>query len=92
MNLQPPYDYETFAQPFFPVAERLEDQASAAVADGDLTKASLLYRRAAAVYRIARFPMPLAPKQKVAWERNKAAYLKGAKSVLPCPLSTLVVA
>ena len=81
MNLQPPYDFERYAQPFFPVAERLEEQASVAVADGDLSKASQLYRRAAAVYRIARFPTPQSPKQKLAWECNKAAYLKGAQSV-----------
>ncbi|KAI9779588.1 MAG: hypothetical protein M1816_003469 [Peltula sp. TS41687] len=83
MDLQPPYDFERYAGPFFPVAERLEEQATAAEADGHLSTASKLYLRAAALYRIARFPTPQSPKQKVAWERNKAAYLKGAQYMNP---------
>ena len=36
-------------------------------------------RRAAAVYRISRFPIARTEKTKLAWELNKAAYFKGAR-------------
>ena len=79
MNLRPPYDFEKYSQPFFPVAEDLDRRADTAEAAGDLSKACQLYMRAAAVYRIARFPTPQSPRQRLAWERQKAVFLKGAK-------------
>lgn len=49
-----------------------------------MPKASALYLRAAVHYRIAHFPTPRSLKQKEAWTRNKAAFMKGA-SLLPSP-------
>lgn len=78
-NLRPPYDFDAYASSFFPTAERLEQQAHAAQEANNLPQASELYLRAAALYRISRFPLPRSPKQKEAWTRNKAAYVKGAE-------------
>lgn len=78
-NLRPPYDFDAYAAPFFPVASALEERAQAAEKSNDTPLASSLYLRAAAVYRIARFPIPRSPKQKEAWILNKAAYVKGAE-------------
>lgn len=77
-NLRPPYDFDAYAAPFFPVASGLEERAQAAEKSNDTPLASSLYLRAAALYRIARFPFPRSPKQKEAWTLNKAAYVKGA--------------
>jgi hypothetical protein len=78
MDLKEPYDTEVFASAFFPVAEDLVAKAGAAEAAGDTAEASDFYLRAAAVYRISRFPIPRSPKTQEAWELGKAAYIKAA--------------
>ncbi|MCJ1394611.1 hypothetical protein MMC18_007491 [Xylographa bjoerkii] len=83
LNLSEPIDFDQYAAPFFPVAEDLANQAQEEETSGDVTKASELYLRAAALYRIARFPVPRSPKQKEAWERNKEAYAKGGRYLKP---------
>ena len=43
MNLVEPYDPDTYASAFFPVAEELEVQAAEAERNGDTASASNLY-------------------------------------------------
>ena len=78
--LQRPDEY---AKPFFPKAESLVLQAEQAEAQADFDKARDLYLRAAAVYRIARFPINRSPQSQLAWERGKAAYEKGGRYLSP---------
>ncbi|ORY09072.1 yellowish-green 1-like protein [Clohesyomyces aquaticus] len=85
-NIYPPYDFEVYSQPFFPVAERLEERAAIAEASGDFELASELYLRAACVYRTARQPCPISPRQKLAFQKQKQAFFKGA-SYLASPLT-----
>ncbi|KAK8085395.1 alpha/beta-hydrolase [Apiospora hydei] len=76
-DLKKPYDWDEYAQCFFPKAEELVAEASSAEKDGDKPKASELYLRASALYRIARFPAPRSEKQRYAWEMGKEAARKG---------------
>ena len=76
--MKAPYDYNIYASAFFPVAENLVQEAQAAEAASDKTKASALYLRASALYRIARFPIIRTPKQWEAWARNQDIFFKGA--------------
>ena len=85
-DMRPPYDFDAYASAFFPTAESLTNQAESAEKAGDVETARSLYLRAAAVYRISRFPVPRSPKQKKAWELNKEIYLRGAKLLDP-PIS-----
>jgi hypothetical protein len=82
-HLHPPYDFDAYAAAFFPTAEKLIKEAEEAEKSGETAKASSLFLRAAAVYRIARFPVPRGKKQKEAWELNKAVYLRGAQYLNP---------
>ena len=82
-HMRPPYDFDAYASSFFPTAEALTKEADAAEKTGDKDAARNLYLRAAAVYRIARFPVPRSQKQKAAWELNKDAYLRGAAYLNP---------
>ena len=82
-DMRPPYDFDAYATAFFPTAESLTKEAEAAEDSGNKEKARDLYLRAAAVYRISRFPVPRSPKQKQAWELNKEIYLKGARLLDP---------
>lgn len=77
------YRPDEYAKPFFPVAERLVVMAGQAEAQGDTTQARDLYLRAAAVYRIARFPINRSPLSQEAWKRGKAAYAKGGQYLSP---------
>lgn len=72
-----PYDWDQYAQVFFPKAEELLAEAEKAVSAGDRAKASEYYMRASAVYRIARFPAPRSEKQRYAWQEGKKAANKG---------------
>ncbi|CAI7649497.1 hypothetical protein N7533_008438 [Penicillium manginii] len=83
MNMREPYDPDTYAAAFFPVAEQLEAAASAAEAKQESVLASSLYLRAVALYRISRFPVIRSAKTFEAWERGKAAYSKGGKYLTP---------
>lgn len=90
MNLTEPYDSDTYASAFFPVAEELETAAAKADTNGEMALASTLYLRAAALYRISRFPVSRSPKTFEAWERGKAAYSKGGKYLTPPNLEILI--
>lgn len=82
-DMRPPYDFDAYASAFFPTAESLTREAEAAERSGNKGKARELFLRAAAVYRISRFPVPRSDKQKQAWELNKDVYLKGARLLEP---------
>ena len=77
------YNPDEYAQPFFPVAERLVELANQSETQGNTTQARDFYLRAAAVYRIARFPINRSEISQQAWERGKAAYLKGGRYLDP---------
>lgn len=77
------YRPDEYARPFFPVAEKLVATAEQAEAKGDTAQARDLYLRAAAVYRIARFPINRSPVSQEAWEGGKAAYVKGGQYLSP---------
>jgi hypothetical protein len=74
---------DDYAAAFFPTAEELVSLAECAEKKGETTKARDLYLRAAAVYRIARFPINRSPLTQLAWERGKAAYLKAGRYLSP---------
>ncbi|KAI1415649.1 yellowish-green 1-like protein [Hypoxylon sp. FL1857] len=76
-GLKRPYDWDEYAQCFFPKAEELVARAKDAEGEGNPEKASELYLRASALYRIARFPAPRSEKQRYAWEKGKEATIKG---------------
>ena len=78
--LKSPDDYAT---PFFSVAKDLVALADRAESEGDTVKACELFLRAAAVYRIARFPINRSPQSELAWQRGKAAYEKGGRYLTP---------
>ena len=77
------YRPDDYAKPFLPVAEKLVQQAEQAEAQGDKAKALDLYLRAAAVYRIARFPINRSKVSQEAWEKGKAAYVKAGQYLSP---------
>ena len=70
---------DDYAKPFFPVAENLVASAAQAVAQGDTAKAKDLYLRAAAVYRISRFPINRSPVSQEAWQKGKQAYINAGR-------------
>ncbi|KAK5138084.1 hypothetical protein LTR08_005882 [Meristemomyces frigidus] len=72
-----PYDWDAYAQVYFPKAEELVAEAEKAEKEGNLEKASELYMRGSAVYRISRFPAPRSDKQRYAWQEGKKAAKKG---------------
>ncbi len=77
---------DDYAKPFLPVGERLVSEAEAAEASGSTDEARDKYLRAAAVFRIARFPINRSVLSQQAWESGKAAYERGG--VLLDPPST----
>ncbi|KAI2616548.1 yellowish-green 1-like protein [Hypoxylon sp. NC1633] len=76
-GLKRPYNWDEYAQCFFPKAEELVARAKTAEDEGHREKASELYLRASALYRIARFPAPRSEKQRYAWQKGKEAAIKG---------------
>ncbi|KAK5115583.1 hypothetical protein LTR62_001242 [Meristemomyces frigidus] len=62
-----PYDWDAYAQVYFPKAEELGAEAEQADKGG----------RASAVDRISRFPAPRSPKQRHAWHEGKNAATRG---------------
>ena len=74
---------DEYAEPFFPVAEKLVADAEHAASAGRGDEARDLFLRAAAVYRIGRFPINRSPRSQEAWERGKAAYEAGARLLDP---------
>ncbi|RDA91807.1 hypothetical protein CP533_2834 [Ophiocordyceps camponoti-saundersi (nom. inval.)] len=84
-GVKEPYDWDDWAEAFFPLAEALSDTADKAEAEGDKDKASEYHLRASALYRIARFPIPRTSKQRLAWTKGKEAALRGF-SLRPHPI------
>lgn len=70
---------DDYAAPFLPVAGQLVADAEAAASKGETTAARDRFLRAAAVYRIARFPINRSPLSQQAWESGKAAYERGGQ-------------
>ncbi len=77
------YRPDDYAKPFLPVADKLVGRAEQAEAEGNTGKARDLYLRAAAVCRIARFPVNRSAISQDAWEKGKAAYVKGRRYLNP---------
>jgi hypothetical protein len=74
---------DQYAEPFLPVAENLVALAEEVEVRGDIEGARGLYLRAAAVYRIARFPINRSSITERAWQAGKAAYVKGGQHLDP---------
>ncbi|KAI1826432.1 Alpha/Beta hydrolase protein [Xylaria intraflava] len=73
-GLKPPYDWDKYASYFLPPAYNLAEQAKGV---DDKERASEMFMRASALYRIARFPAPRSGQQSIAWELGKRAALRG---------------
>ncbi|KAF2228056.1 Alpha/Beta hydrolase protein [Elsinoe ampelina] len=80
-----PYDFDAYAAAFAPKGDELVRRAEEAEAAGRGEEAGELFLRASAVFRISRFPYPVAAQQLQAWERNKYAARKGL-ALLPHPV------
>ncbi|KAF7538394.1 hypothetical protein G7054_g2968 [Neopestalotiopsis clavispora] len=72
-----------YAAPFLPVAAALVRKAEECEKNKDTNRARDLFLRAAAVYRIARFPVNRSPLGQKAWELGRAAYLRGGAYLDP---------
>ncbi|KAL2126933.1 hypothetical protein VTI74DRAFT_11592 [Chaetomium olivicolor] len=90
-GLKEPYNWDEYAQMFFPKAEELSNIAANAEAAGEKEKASEYYLRSSALYRIARFPIPRSQQQRLAWTKGKEVFYKGA-SLLPNPILEVKIA
>ena len=77
------YRPDHYAAPFLPVARELVDRAEEAASNDNTSQARDLYLRAAAVYRIGRFPINRSALAQVAWEKGKAAYQAGGRLLDP---------
>ncbi|KAJ5958191.1 uncharacterized protein N7479_005341 [Penicillium vulpinum] len=75
---------DAYTEAFLPTATALEKEAAAALNNGQLDRAADLYRRAAVILRISRFPYvspstrPGTSIKRAAFERQKQVYLKAA--------------
>lgn len=76
-GLKEPYNWDEYAEMFFPKAQELSEIAAKAEEAGEKEKASEYYLRSSALYRIARFPAPRSEKQRLAWTLGKEAFYKG---------------
>jgi hypothetical protein len=74
---------DDYARPFFPVADQLVAAAQEALVNGAVAESRDLFLRAAAVYRIARFPVNRSPLGQQAWQKGKAAYEQGSRLLDP---------
>ena len=77
------YRPDEYAQPFFAAAPQLVADAEQALVQDDSARARDLFLRAAAVYRIARFPINRSAHSQEAWEKGKAAYEQGGRLLDP---------
>lgn len=82
------YRPDDYAKPFLPVAEELVRRGEQALADGRSVDAKDLFLRAAAVFRIARFPINRSELSQQAWEKGKAAYERGGQLLDPPSVPT----
>ena len=74
---------DDYARPFLPVGRHLVAQAEDALSRGQGDQAKWLFLRAAAVFRIARFPIVRSPLTRQAWEEGKAAFEKAGEMLDP---------
>lgn len=74
---------DDYAKPFLPVGRRLIARAEDAASRGQGDEARDLYLRAAAVFRMARFPIVRSPLTRQAWEEGKAAYEEAGRMLDP---------
>ena len=81
---------DDYAKPFLPVGRDLASRAEDVMARGKTNEARDLFLRAAAVYRIARFPINRSPLTQEAWDKGKSAYEK-AGPLLDPPSSPVAV-
>lgn len=77
------YRPDEYAKPFLAGGDRLGALAGQAEKEGDTAEALDLYLRAAAVYRIGRFPINRSPVSQEAWQRGKVAYCKAGQYLDP---------
>ncbi|KAK3314225.1 yellowish-green 1-like protein [Apodospora peruviana] len=77
-GLKEPYNWDEYAEMFFPTAQELFRIAKDAETAGEKEKASEYYLRSSAVYRISRFPAPRSDLQRHAWHIGKSMFYKGA--------------
>ena len=77
------YRPDDYAAPFLPVGRQLLTDAEAAAAKGNADTARDLFLRAAAVYRIARFPVNRSALGQEAWDTGKLAYEQGGRLLDP---------
>lgn len=70
---------DDYTEAFFPKCESLTREAEAATVSVDVAKASNLYFRIAALYRISRFPIMNSAVKWKAWEAQKDAYAKAVQ-------------
>ena len=77
------YRPDDYAKPFQPVAEQLVADAEKAQSNGSIAEAKDLFLRAAAVYRISRFPINRSAVSQQAWDKGKAAYERGGQLLDP---------
>ncbi|KAK5938033.1 hypothetical protein PMZ80_009622 [Knufia obscura] len=89
-GLKEPYDWDEYAQMYFPKAEELTKTAEEAEKAGEKEKACEYYLRASAVYRISRFPAPRSEKQRYAWTEGKKVFYKGG-ALLENPVKEVFV-
>ncbi|KAF9883866.1 hypothetical protein FE257_002709 [Aspergillus nanangensis] len=85
---------DEYTMTFFPIAHSLEERASQALIKGSISTAATLLCRAAAVYRISRFPYVDITKptsmKRAAFECQKEIYLTAA-SLWSAPLKETVI-
>ncbi|GGY14799.1 hypothetical protein GCM10010358_78560 [Streptomyces minutiscleroticus] len=77
------YRPDDYARPFLPIGDLLTVAAQAAAEQGAVDQARELFLRAAAVYRIARFPIVRSPLGQESWEKGKAAYEQAGQLLDP---------
>lgn len=73
------YRPDDYARPFLRVGDRLAAAARVAAEWDSAEQARELFLRAAAVYRMARFPIVRSPLGQEAWKKGKAAYEQGGR-------------
>ena len=78
---------DDYARPFLPVAQNLVLKAEEAERQGETGRALDLYLRAAAVYRIARFPINRSEVSQTAWTKGKDAYAKAGRYLSPASVA-----
>ena len=84
------YRPDDYARPFISVGDAITRRAEEAEAQGDPDDARSLFLRAAAVFRIARFPIIRSPLGDEAWAKGKAAYERGGTLLAPASIPVAI--